>query len=59
MSGKTRNADTDGILSTAHDAVAALGVILEAKDQTRQHLGVHVGQLYGPHALDGVARAGG
>ena len=59
MTRAAGHTDADGVLGTAHDAVAAFRVVLEAKDQSRQHLGVHVGQLVGPHALDGVACAGG
>ena len=57
MSSQAGHTDADGILGTADDAVAALGVVLEAKDKSCQHLGIHVGQLVGPHAPDGVAGA--
>ena len=57
MTRETRHTDADSVLSSADDAVAALRVILETEDEPRQHLGVHVGQAIGPHALDGVARA--
>lgn len=57
--GKARYTDADGILGATDNAVAALGRILEAEDQTSQHFGVHIGQAIGPHALDDIARARG
>ena len=59
MTGETGYTDAYGILGTAHDAIAALGIILKTKHQPGKHLGVHVGQAVGPHPLDGVTRACG
>ena len=51
VTAKSRHADTDGILCAGDDAVAAFGVVLEAEDKLRQHLGIHVGQLNRPYPL--------
>ena len=54
-----RNADADGVLGAARDAVGALGVILEAEHQLGQHLRVHRRQLIRPDLADHIAGRGG
>ena len=58
VTAQARNADADGILGTRDMAVLTLGVVLEAEDQTCQHLGIHLGELDGPDLLDHLAGRG-
>ena len=54
MTSQTWYADSDGILGTGNDAVVALRIILEAEDQTGEHLGIHLWELHRPYLLDHV-----
>ena len=49
------HADADGVLCTADDAVRPLGIVLETEHQLGEHLGIHVGQMNRPDALDLIA----
>ena len=51
VSAKTWHTDSDGILCSGNDAVTSLWVVLKAKDELCQHLGIHVRQFYGPNPL--------
>ena len=51
MPAQSRHADADGVLCAGDDAVASLGVVLEAEHQLCQHLCIHVGELDGPYLL--------
>ena len=55
MSHQSRHADTDGILRTTHDTVAALRIVLETEHQLGKNLRIHVRQLHRPYLLDHIA----
>lgn len=59
VAAESRDADADGVLGTADDAVGALGVVLEAEDEFCQHLRIHVGKTDRPDALYLLAGRGG
>ena len=59
MSHQSRHADTDGILRTTHDTVAALRIVLETEHQLGKNLRIHVRQLHRPYLLDHVAGRSG
>lgn len=54
MTSQTWYADSDGILGTGNDAVVTLRIVLEAEDQTGEHLGIHLWELHRPDLLDHV-----
>ena len=56
---QARHTDSDAVLCPADDAVAALGVVLEAENEFGEHFRVHVGQFHRPDFLDHVACRGG
>jgi hypothetical protein len=59
MSAKAGDTDTDGILSSADDAVGTLWVVLEAEHELCQHLRLYIRELVWPYLLDDITRGGG
>src|SRR5574344_2224655 len=58
MTAETGHANPDAILCSGYLAIFTFRVILEAKHQSGQHLGIHLGQFHRPYLLDHLASAG-
>ena len=55
MAHQSRHTDTDGILGTADNTVAALRVVFETEHQFGKNLRIHIRQLHRPYLLNHVA----
>lgn len=58
VTAEAGDADADGVLGTRDMSIFTLGIVLEAEDETGQHLGIHLGKLDGPYLLDHLAGRG-
>ena len=58
VAAEAGTADADGVLGAGDDAVAALGIVLEAEHELGEHLGIHIRQPVGPDLPDLIARGG-
>ena len=58
VAAEAGDADADGVLSSGDVTAFALGVVLEAEDETGKGLGIHLGETDGPDLLDHLAGRG-